>query len=175
MSRQIPAPHPPPPRFVPDRALPPYRYVPGQHPHPFRHPDGHMYTDGGAPEEPDWDANQSGETDQAFLWGVDLFNHRYYWEAHEAWEAIWHRVDRGEPRSELFQGLIQACAFVLQRHRGMDKPANRLDSVSVGRLQGVVERVGVVCYGVQLEETMARLTAFAEGGDWPQLSLRGAV
>ncbi|TGQ49534.1 DUF309 domain-containing protein, partial [Mesorhizobium sp. M1C.F.Ca.ET.210.01.1.1] len=25
-----------------------------------------------------------------FRWGIDLFNHGYYWEAHEAWEPLWH-------------------------------------------------------------------------------------
>ncbi|MER9856292.1 DUF309 domain-containing protein [Mesorhizobium sp. M0098] len=29
-----------------------------------------------------------------FRWGIDLFNHGYYyWEAHEAWEPLWHAAN----------------------------------------------------------------------------------
>jgi hypothetical protein len=45
-----------------------------------------------------------------FLWGLDLFNHGYYWEAHEAWEGLWQVVDRGGPSRMLFKGLILLSA-----------------------------------------------------------------
>ena len=130
-----------------------------------------MYTDGSAPVEPDWDTEQAGLTDPDFLWGVDLFNNRYYWEAHEAWEAIWHQVERTDPRSQLFQALIQAGAFALQRHREKAGPSARLYRVSMERLADVRERVGPVCYGVDLDATMTQLEAFEAGGDWPVVVL----
>ncbi len=40
--------------------------------------------------------------------GLRLFNERYFFEAHEVLEDVWHR-DRGESRLFL-QGLIQICA-----------------------------------------------------------------
>jgi len=40
--------------------------------------------------------------------GIRLFNDRYFFEAHEVLEDVWH-VERGEPRLFL-QGLIQICA-----------------------------------------------------------------
>ncbi len=40
--------------------------------------------------------------------GLRLFNERYFFEAHEVLEDVWHR-ERGEPRLFL-QGLIQICA-----------------------------------------------------------------
>ncbi len=40
--------------------------------------------------------------------GLRLFNERYFFEAHEVLEEVWHR-ERGEPRLFL-QGLIQVCA-----------------------------------------------------------------
>jgi len=40
--------------------------------------------------------------------GVRLFNERYFFEAHEVLEDLWH-VERGEPRL-FIQGLIQLCA-----------------------------------------------------------------
>jgi predicted metal-dependent hydrolase len=46
----------------------------------------------------------------AFLWGLDLFNHGYYWEAHEAWEGLWQVADRDGPLRMLFKGLILLSA-----------------------------------------------------------------
>ncbi len=40
--------------------------------------------------------------------GLRLFNERYFFEAHEVLEDVWHR-ERGEPRLFL-QGLIQVSA-----------------------------------------------------------------
>jgi predicted metal-dependent hydrolase len=47
----------------------------------------------------------------AFLWGLDLFNHGYYWEAHEAWEGLWQVADRDGPLRMLFKGLILLSAM----------------------------------------------------------------
>jgi hypothetical protein len=41
------------------------------------------------------------------LLGVDLFNHGYYWEAHEAWEAVWNAAGRRGPVASFLKGLIQ--------------------------------------------------------------------
>jgi hypothetical protein len=46
----------------------------------------------------------------AFLWGLDLFNHGYYWEAHEAWEGLWQVADRDGPLRVLFKGLTLLLA-----------------------------------------------------------------
>ena len=46
----------------------------------------------------------------AFLWGLDLSNHGYYWEAHEAWEGLWQVADRDGPLRMLFKGLILLSA-----------------------------------------------------------------
>ena len=46
----------------------------------------------------------------AFLWGLDLFNHGYYWEAHESWEGLWQVADRDGPLRVLFKGLILLSA-----------------------------------------------------------------
>jgi hypothetical protein len=112
-----------PPRHVPDRALPPYRFVPGLHPHPTRHPDGHSR---GLPEPPvrhvapdDW------AVDAQYLFGVDLFNRRYYWEAHEAWETVWHACDRESTQGRFVQGLILVAAALLQWFMGSPEGLER--------------------------------------------------
>ncbi len=54
----------------------------------------------------------------AYLRGIELFNAGYYWEAHEAWEAVWHAQGRRGPTAEVLQGLIKlAAAGVKVRER----------------------------------------------------------
>ncbi|MEX0737312.1 MAG: DUF309 domain-containing protein [Bacteroidota bacterium] len=43
-----------------------------------------------------------------FREGIDLFNRKEFWEAHEAWEEVWMRC--GEESRIFFQGIIQAAA-----------------------------------------------------------------
>ncbi|MGC3970647.1 MAG: DUF309 domain-containing protein [Pirellulales bacterium] len=45
-----------------------------------------------------------------FRHGVDLFHAGYYWEAHEAWEALWHAAGRSGPTADLLKGLIKLAA-----------------------------------------------------------------
>ncbi len=87
-----------PPRYAPARALPPYSYVPGKFPHPISDPAGHSFGHTNAPQADE------------FLYAVDLFNHGYYWEAHEAWELLWHAAGRSGWRADFFKGLIKLAA-----------------------------------------------------------------
>ncbi|WP_394885884.1 DUF309 domain-containing protein (plasmid) [Mesorhizobium sp. AaZ16] len=38
------------------------------------------------------------------VWGIDRFNHGYYWEAHEAWEPLWHAAKQSAPHRQFFKG-----------------------------------------------------------------------
>jgi predicted metal-dependent hydrolase len=93
------------PRWLPQKSLPPYAYLPGKNPHPVRDPAGHSYQ-----VEPIPVAAEASLSSDAFLWGLDLFNHGYYWEAHEAWEGLWQVADRDDPLRTLFKGLILLSA-----------------------------------------------------------------
>ena len=83
----------PPPRLVPSRELPSYAYRPGL-PHPRNDPRGHSR---GAlrPAAPRFEEHRWGECEE-YLWGIDLFNRGFHWEAHEAWEVLW-RACPGRP------------------------------------------------------------------------------
>jgi predicted metal-dependent hydrolase len=100
----------------PPRAFPPYSYVTGRFPHPTRDPAGHSY--GAAPPavEPilpaDWLRSHE------YLWACELFNRGYYWEAHEAWESLWHAAGRTGPTAELLQGLIKLAAAGVKVREG---------------------------------------------------------
>ena len=52
--------------------------------------------------------------------GIDLFNRRYFFEAHDVWEEIW-RKERGELR-DFFKGLIHLAGgfhhYMNENYRG---------------------------------------------------------
>jgi len=114
----IPAPPTSAPRYT-SRPFPAYRYVPGLHPHPTRDPRGHSY-------EPNprlhrhaaWQSDQWRTLDD-WLYGVDLFNAHFFWEAHEAWEGLWAVAARDSAPALLLQGLIQIAAALLKNHMGV--------------------------------------------------------
>jgi len=92
--------------------FPPYRYVPGIHPHPTNSPEGHSYEE----EDEDldkWDSNLWRDN-QDYLFGVDLYNYHYYWEAHEAWEGLWIAAVRNSSEHCFLQGLIKLGAALLK-------------------------------------------------------------
>jgi hypothetical protein len=93
------------PRWLRQKSFPPYAYLPGKKPHPVRDPMGHSYH-----VEPIPVAAEASLDSDAFLWGLDLFNHGYYWEAHEAWEGLWQVADRDGPLRMLLKGLILLSA-----------------------------------------------------------------
>ena len=97
-----------PPRFVPEIALPPYTFVPGRTPHPVRDPTGHLF--GHTPESPPPLDPVHWRESRAYLHGVDLFNCRYYWEAHEVWEGLWGAAGRSGMLADLLKALIKLAA-----------------------------------------------------------------
>ena len=108
------------PRLLPRRRFPPYAYLPGRYPHPVRDFGGHSY----GQEPATVDAGASLDT-EAFRWGADLFNHGYYWEAHEAWEPVWRAADRSEPLALLLKGLILLAATGVKIREGKKAAAVR--------------------------------------------------
>jgi len=104
-------------------AFPPYRYQPGKHPHPVRDPLGHSHGLVAEPEELDaeeWAGCAS------YLRAIDLFNHRYYWEAHEELEGLWKAAGRRSETGIFLQGLIQLAASLLKCSMGEWNSAGRL-------------------------------------------------
>ncbi|MCK6501888.1 DUF309 domain-containing protein [Myxococcota bacterium] len=165
--RQPVAPLPPPelspPLRAPHLGLPPYRYVPGLGPHPLRHPQGHRWGHPVAPLALPW------HLDPRWLHGLDLFDHRFYWEAHETWEQLWQGLDRSVPAAGMLQGLIQAAAAVLRAHAGDPASSTRLHGRARARLLRASRELGAVAFGVDLPATVQALDDFAGGGPWPLL------
>ena len=102
---------------------PPYTYVPGKKPHPTRDPAGHSY---GSPERscvaPD---PLNPGACPAFQEGLDLFRAGYYWEAHEAWEAVWNAAGRRGAVADFLKGLIKLAAAGVKVYEGLPEGVRR--------------------------------------------------
>jgi len=106
------------PRYT-DVPLPPYRYRPGEHPHPTAHRDGYSYRPPGAPApNVRYRAPEQWRQSRDYLYGCDLYNHAYWWEAHEAWEGLWQLTDKTGVQGRFLQGLIQVSACHLKAEIG---------------------------------------------------------
>jgi len=106
-----------PPLLRPDVPLPTYSYVPGRFPHPISDPSGHSYQLA-TPDYGVFQRNSDRITPQ-YERGIDLFNHGYYWESHEAWEPLWHACGRSKAIGGcFFQGLIKLAAALVKAREG---------------------------------------------------------
>jgi hypothetical protein len=108
-------------RLVPDEPFPPYSFVPGRSPHPVSDPAGHSF--GAVPRRPPaldpdrWSANRT------YLHAIDLFNAGYYWEAHEAWESLWHACGRSGRTADFLKALIKLAAAGVKVREGRPRGA----------------------------------------------------
>jgi hypothetical protein len=147
------------PRYYPDRPFPPYRYVPGLHPHPVRDPAGHSYRpDAPANRHAPWDA-ASWRTLADWLFGVDLFNAFFFWEAHESWEGLWAAQPRRSVLARFLQGLIQIAAALLKIHLGAAAAAASLARRGLDKL--AASAVGYpMLLGLDPSATITRFTHY---------------
>jgi hypothetical protein len=98
------------------RPLPPYSYVPGHAPHPVSDPRGHMH--GAAAEAVAPLDVRQWKSSTVHVHAIDLFNHGYYWEAHEAWESLWHAAGRAGPVAAWLKALIKLSAAAVKAREG---------------------------------------------------------
>jgi predicted metal-dependent hydrolase len=147
-------------RHVPDRPFPAYAYRPGRDPHPHRDPAGHSF--GRVDPQPAHVAAARWRDSTEYLWGVDLYNAGYFWEAHEAWEGAWRAATTAEPlQAEYLQGLIQCAAACLKIRDGRaSSSAKRLAARGLGRLRDVVAATGGSYMGLDLHAFAAAFAAF---------------
>ena len=141
-------------RYWPARPFPPYRYVPGgPHPHPIRDPSGHSYERLPRSGHPTWDPRE-WRTLEAWLWGVDLFNAFYFWEAHEAWEALWAVKAKDSPPALFLQGLIQLAAAMLKVRTASVDAAGTLSREGLDKI-ALAASTAPCLLGLRLEDVRA--------------------
>jgi hypothetical protein len=141
------------PRYT-DQPLPPYTYVPGRSPHPVSDPKGHMY--GHNPAQPPPLDPTNWQHSEVYLYGIDLFNHGFYWEAHEAWESLWHAAGRTGIVADFLKGLIKLAAAGVksleENSTGVARHCNR----AIDLLRSISTGQDYFC-GIDLEYTIAEV------------------
>jgi predicted metal-dependent hydrolase len=105
----------------------------------------------------------SSDYDPRYLAGIVLFNRGDYFEAHEAWEALW--MDTAGPDKAFYQGLIQAAVGLCHFCNGNVRGAVKLYHSS----RGYLDRYGAAHLGMdaagfrrQMEQCFAALLAAPE-------------
>jgi len=139
------------PRYT-DRPFPSYRFVPGKAPHPTRDPEGHSYNK--TPEQLEsFEVDQWQHCDE-YLYGIDLFNHSYWWEAHEALEAVWVAAGRQTETGQFIQGLIQVAVAHLKKFQGFNDVAKRMaieGLEKMKRIKGVYSGIDISTFRSAVE------------------------
>lgn len=116
-----------------EKEFPPYHFIPGLAPHPEKEGG---YLRGQTINPFDFDENnyQSNET---YLYGIDLFNHEYYWEAHVYWEVLWNHVGRKTSQGYFLQALIKLAAAGVKHKLKQEEAA-------AGHIQRALEHLEMV-------------------------------
>src|SRR5689334_2631643 len=93
-------------------------------------------------------------TEGRFAQGVQLFNQRNFFDAHEAWEQEWKIVEGVE--QIFYQGIIQAAVALLHVQRG-----NYAGAISVYRKSSPkLDQFPVVWMGIELGKFRSDLAQY---------------
>ena len=103
--------------------------------------------------------------DEAYLFGVDLYEAQFPWEAHEAWEGAW-KLASELARRMLLQGLIQCTAAVVKARAGAAAGARSLVVRGARRLERAAELYGAPdVMGLHIPRFVDELRAWTSAGD----------
>lgn len=120
------------PRYS-SRMLPSYRHLPFQNAHPFMDKDGHSYGEKLVP--PATFGSEGWQNCDDYLYSIDLFNHGFWWEAHERLKQISFGAGRESECGVFIQGLIQIAARLLKYSMNEHAPAQTLITLGLGNLK----------------------------------------
>jgi len=146
-------------RYAPAKSFPPYAFLPGRDPHPSRDPKGHSF--GVAEHKPGYLSADRWRENEEYLFGVDLYNHGFLWEAHEVWEGLWHAAKHDVDQAQLLQGLIQCSAASLKIAMEQPNGLAKLAALGTGRLEDVAKRNGGRFMGLDVSAFLRSFRTFA--------------
>jgi len=139
--------------------LPSYRFIPGLHPHPTADPRGHSHGRSVPFEVAALDGGQWWAS-PGYLYGCDLYNRGFWWEAHEAWERIWHLAGRLSAERTALQGLIQLANAHLKLHMGRAEAVPRLQRSYAGHWARIAGRVDAGFMGLDFSALRMEADAY---------------
>jgi hypothetical protein len=143
------------PRLCPQLDFPPYRYIPGLNPHPTRDEEGHSFEQKIKPPVPFHESNWL--QCEPYVYGIDLYNQGYFWEARNTWETLQTTVNKDSLDANYLEALMLSSAAMLKlnqrdiegvriksqsarwrmvrlRAAGHDGPVNRLFGLDIADL-----------------------------------------
>jgi len=150
------------------RALPSYRHLPFQNAHPFLDADGHSYGEKLAP--PDSFGTGDWQNCEEYLYSIDLFNHGFWWEAHERLKHVSIGAGRESETGQFVQGLIQVAAALLKHFMQEDEGATTLAKLGLGNLrkvEGIYLGIDVAVLVSQVEDCLK-----LENSKYPRIQLK---
>jgi uncharacterized protein len=148
-------------RYSPDDPFPAYSYVPGRFPHPTRDAAGHSFgheVSVASFSADDW--KHCGP----YLFGLDLFNHGFYWEAHEQWEAVWLAAGRTGVIADLLKGLIKLAAAGVKVREGQPNGVRR-HAMRAEQLFTIIQEAHKSLLGLTLEKLIESAEQIAAAAD----------
>ena len=153
MTENAPSPFDPDfPRYSPGEPLPEYRHVPGVN----REVQGRF----GHSEDPIIDLlpPHAWRDSADYLFGVDLFNQAYWYEAHAIWNPIWHTAT-GNYRLFIKGLALVADALLLHHQRDLRGLHDQM-SAGTGKLTAVLNAEGDVYMGLNIHLLLRSLDSF---------------
>lgn len=144
------------PRYCPECAFPARRYLPGRGPHPSTQPDL-------CRDLPKWDGTETTlHSNLRYRLGIDLYNHGYYWEAHETWEELWRQAAQGTVAHCFLQGLIQCASAALKASMSQPAACRSLAEKGLTKLNKVLESRESRYLGVDVRRFASEFRAYGD-------------
>ena len=149
--------------------FPSYRFIPGLNPHPTEEAEGHSY--GKKEENIPWYPPEQWFRSQQYFYAIDLYNHAYWWEAHEAWEGLWRQPQATYLTEQFLQGLIKIAAAFLKWELHQQRGVEYLYSEGIEHLKTVLAEREIYM-GINLIEFITKLSnhftiVVADVDRWP--------
>lgn len=115
---------------------PPHAHIPGKTP---RHPEGTFdaLCETARPEQP------CGAVFASDAWraGLQFLETKYFWEAHEVWEAVWMALPEGSEEKRLVQGMIQLANAELKHRMQRPRAVMRLCDICLRHLHDLPQAI----------------------------------
>ena len=134
-----------------EQGFPSYIFVPGQNPHPKKE-GGHMEGQSDPIAEPL--RLDHPEQSPEFRFGIDLFNHRFYWESHVYFEALWNAHNRQGEVADFLKALIKLSAAGVKINLTQHEYAQDHVQRAIELLEAVKSNVGIHFLGFNLDELL---------------------
>ncbi len=131
--------------------LPSYIFIPGQNPHPKKE-GGHMEGQSDPVAGP---LNlDHPEKSPEFCFGLDLFNHRYFWESHVYFEALWNAHQRHGETADFLKALIKLSAAGVKMNLDQEEAAQDHYLRAIELLEGLKLNGRINYLGFNLDELL---------------------